>query len=66
MFTLNLKLTGLTCDACVKLIRKRLSRIADIADVHLDLTGSLSIEAARNISKSEIEAVLAGMPYSIA
>ena len=58
-------LTGLTCDACLKLVRKRLSKIADIQTIQIDLAGTLSIEAPREISKAEIETALADTPYSI-
>lgn len=60
------KLNGLTCEACVKLVTKRLGRIADIQKILIDLTGTLSIDSARDVSKAEIEAALAGTPYIVA
>ena len=65
MSNLQFNLTGLTCDACLKLVRKRLGKIADIQEIQVDLTGAVSIAATRDISKAEVEAALAGTPYSL-
>ena len=65
MHNSQFKLTGLTCDACLRLVRKRLGKIADIQGIQVDLTGAVSIEAGRDVSRSEIETALAGTPYSL-
>ena len=65
MHNSQFKLTGLTCDACLRLVRKRLGKIADIQEIQVDLTGAVSIEAGRDVSRSEIETALAGTPYSL-
>ena len=60
------KLSGLTCEACVKLASMRLKRLAGVESVTIKLTtGETEIIANHEISGKEAELVLAGSGYSI-
>lgn len=58
-------ITGTHCQACKKLIEKRISTITDVSSVDVDFeTGKTVIYTNRNIEKVEIKKVLEGMPYA--
>jgi copper chaperone CopZ len=61
----TIKLTGLTCGACQKLITKRIMKIEGVNQVRVELNGKTEIEAERNIEKSEIQKVLEGTQYKV-
>ncbi|NTU98596.1 heavy-metal-associated domain-containing protein [Candidatus Falkowbacteria bacterium] len=62
----KLKLAGLTCEACVKLVTKRLKSIAGVENVSINLsTGQTEITAFRPINPEEVTASLTNSPYSI-
>jgi len=64
--TTKFKLSGLTCEACVKLATMRLKRLTGVKDVIIKLaTGETEIIADHKISAKEAELVLAGSEYSI-
>jgi copper chaperone CopZ len=63
--TQKIKLTGLTCVACQKLISKRISKIDGVENVDVALDGETNINAARAISNEEIMNVLEGTKYQI-
>lgn len=61
----TIKLSGLTCRACQKLITKRILKISGVKNVEVELNGKTQIEADRNISQEEITQVLKGTEYKI-
>lgn len=61
----KLQISGVTCGACQKVIGKRVSRIPDVSEVKVDLSGATEIVAIRNISISEISKVLEDTHYKI-
>lgn len=61
----TIKISGLTCGACQKLITKRIMKIEGIKDVRVELNGKTEIDAERNISREEIMKVLEGTEYKI-
>ncbi|OGZ41735.1 MAG: hypothetical protein A3B04_02600 [Candidatus Portnoybacteria bacterium RIFCSPLOWO2_02_FULL_39_11] len=64
--TTKFKLSGLTCEACVKLATMRLKRLTGVKDVIIKLaTGETEIIADHEISDKEAELVLAGSEYTI-
>lgn len=65
MKTTIVKLSGLTCTACTKLIAKRIKTIADVEDVNVELPGKATIQAGRDIIVDEIQKVLEGTQYQI-
>ena len=59
----NIKLSGLTCPACQKLVSKRIKSIEGVAEVNVGLSGKTDITAERSISEEEVEKVLEGTGY---
>lgn len=65
MKTTTLKLTGLTCTACTKLITKRIKTISDVDDVTVELPGTATIKAERDVPEEEVKKVLEGTHYGV-
>jgi len=63
--TQKVKISGLTCVACQKLITKRLKAIKGVQDVTVLLSGETEIIAGKNISNGEITKALEGTKYLI-
>lgn len=63
--TQKITLTGLTCEACQKLLSKRIGRIDGVESVNVQLNGKTEIVAKRNITESEINNVLEGTKYTL-
>lgn len=61
----QLQLTGLTCSACQKLITKRISKIADVETISVELSGETVIKAPRKIDPEEVNTVLEGTQYKV-
>lgn len=65
--TTKIKLNGLTCCACQKIVEKRLKNINGVEKIGVDLnSGNVQIVADRIIDKFEILKVLEGTEYKIA
>ena len=66
MITTNLQIRGMTCNACEKLVTRRLVSIGGIESVKVDVqNGDVSISASRSIDYQEIEKVLTGTHYQV-
>ena len=65
MFDYQYKLGGLTCEACIKLVKMDLGGIKGITNIDLNLDGSLEIKADREIDKDEIVTALKDTEYKI-
>lgn len=65
MVTTNIKLSGVTCAACQKIITKRISTIVGVKEVKAELTGKTFITSEKEISVSEINTALVGTPYKV-
>jgi copper chaperone CopZ len=64
--TKTIKLSGLTCPACKKLIEKRIATISGVRSVEVVLnSGDTTIQADRDIQLSKIKEVLKNTPYQI-
>lgn len=64
--TTSFQLSGLTCPACEKLIKKRVKQIAGVAEAVVDLkTGKTDIVADHTINAEELSVVLNNTPYKI-
>jgi copper chaperone CopZ len=60
----NFKLTGLSCEACVKLSAKRIERLAGVSGVAIDRdTGQTEVTAERPINLKEVNEALSGTDY---
>lgn len=65
MYTLNVKLAGLTCDACAKLLKRRIEKIEGVKEANIQLSGESTIVSERMVSKNEIKDVLIGSDYEV-
>ncbi|MFA6973312.1 MAG: heavy metal-associated domain-containing protein [Parcubacteria group bacterium] len=66
MKTTKLRLRGLTCDACVKLSRMKIGKIAGVKDILFSsVDDKVDIIADREIAASEIKEALAGTDYKV-
>ena len=62
----NFKVNGMTCDACVKLIHKRLSKTIEANTITIDKSsGIVSITGPKIIAAAAVKAALAATPYSL-
>ncbi|OGD71751.1 hypothetical protein A3A84_03155 [Candidatus Collierbacteria bacterium RIFCSPLOWO2_01_FULL_50_23] len=62
----TIKLSGLTCPACKKLIEKRVAAISGVNVIEVDVvSGEATIDSDRDIQLSEIKEVLKGTPYQV-
>lgn len=59
------KILGITCDACIKLIKRRVGSIGEVTEVDVNQTGTTSIKASRSLTKEEIRYVLKGTHYQL-
>lgn len=62
----TIKLSGLTCGACQKLIGKRIKSIDGVEDVIVDESGETQMIADRLITVAEVKKILENTPYSVA
>jgi copper chaperone CopZ len=61
---INFKLTGLDCEACVKLSAKVIGRLSGVSEVAIDrASGQAVITADRPISLADINQALIGTDY---
>lgn len=65
MYTLNLKISGIHCDACIKLITKRINSIVGVEKATVELSGQTSISSSRLITKEIVLRALSGMDYKV-
>jgi copper chaperone CopZ len=64
--TQTFQLAGLTCESCTKLTSKRISKIADVEAVTVDLaTQRANVTASRPVAAYEVAAVLADTHYKV-
>lgn len=62
----NLKISGMSCEACQKLVEKRLMKIPGVNRVAIELKSGLAeILANRRIDSREIMEALKGTEYKI-
>jgi copper chaperone CopZ len=66
MITQNIQLTGLTCEACVKMVQKRLRRLPQVQDVVVTVSGQAMIVADQEFTPDAIRQALADTPYQLA
>lgn len=60
------KINGLTCDACVKLVSKKLAKIKGVSELSIDKrSGTLEINSEKIIEAREINNYLKDTDYKI-
>lgn len=65
-FEKTIKISGITCDACVRLIQKRVGAVKGVSEVVVNKdTGETKIFSSKEITKDDIEYVLADTDYQI-
>lgn len=65
-YILNLKISGITCEACIKLIKKKVGKIIGVEDVVIkDNNGETLIVSENQLKISDIEIALKGLPYIV-
>ena len=65
MFTLNLNLSGLKCNACVKLVKSAIGKVAGIKSVEVNLSGETCIISERLVTEDEIKLALSETDFEI-
>ncbi len=65
MFSLNINLSGLKCNACVKLVKSKIGKIDGIKSVEVNLTGETCIISERLVTRDEIKHALSGTDFGI-
>lgn len=61
----KVKLSGLTCAACQKVIERRLKKIPGVQEATVQLSGLTEINAGRTIGEEEITKVLEDTQFNI-
>ena len=65
-YILNLKISGITCDACIKLIKKKVGKVIGVKDVVIkENNGETMIVSENELKTSDIVSVLQGLPYKV-
>jgi copper chaperone CopZ len=65
MKSYQFSLQGLTCEACVKLVKKRLEKISGVTEVEVDLQGNLTIKSERDLEKANLMIALKDTDYKV-
>jgi copper chaperone CopZ len=60
------QLKDLTCEACVKIAKRKIEKIGGVMEVSLNLEGKLDINSDREIVKGDIEQALENTKYKVA
>ncbi|KKS47005.1 hypothetical protein A3J20_05675 [Candidatus Gottesmanbacteria bacterium RIFCSPLOWO2_02_FULL_42_29] len=63
--TLKFTVSGITCDACLKLIKRRVNAIEGVMDINLDSEGVATLTARREIDIMEITKALDDTDYRV-
>jgi len=58
-------ISGMTCDACIKLVIRRFMKISGVISTRVTLDGAAHVEASRVIGKEELIHSLEGLPYKV-
>lgn len=61
----NVSISGIHCDACLKLITRRVSTIPGVLDITVKKSGQTAINSDRNITQAKIQKALHGTDYKI-
>lgn len=66
MNTINFKLKGLTCEACIKLSTSRIKKISGVQDVKIDLnSGDAEVTSVDDLDLDIIKQSLVGTNYNV-
>lgn len=59
------QISGLTCESCVKLIKRKLGKLPGVQEVKMDMAGALEIVSDQPISNDMVSAALEGTQYQV-
>lgn len=63
---LNLKISGITCDACIKIIKRKVGKLDGVSDVAVkDNDGETTVTSIKKLNISDITSALSGLPYQV-
>lgn len=62
---IKVQISGITCEACVRLITKRLSVLDGVVDVKADISGLTKIYTRKAIDISKMQNVLKDTDYKV-
>lgn len=65
MYKTNFKISNINCEACTKLINRRIASINDVSGVSINLNGIGNIISNRKIERTEVENILKDTDYKI-
>lgn len=65
-YNLNVKISGITCEACIKLIKRKVGKLDGVSDVDIkDNNGETTITSIKKLNISDITSALSGLPYQV-
>lgn len=65
-YNLNIKISGITCEACIKLIKKKVGKLEGVSGVEISgNSGETTITSIKKLSISDITSALSGLPYQV-
>ena len=65
-YNLNVKISGITCEACIRLIKKKVGKLDGVTDVVIkDNSGETTVVSVKKLNVSDIITVLSGLPYQV-
>lgn len=65
MAKLNLMLSGLTCEACAKLVQKRIAKIDGVTNSVVSKDGSAEITSEKAITREDVKNALSDTDYGV-
>ncbi|MEI7451585.1 MAG: heavy metal-associated domain-containing protein [Candidatus Falkowbacteria bacterium] len=66
MNNLNIKVAGMTCEACAKIVSRRFSKVPGVTDIKIDLaSGDALVSGDANLSVAALSESLLGTEFSI-
>lgn len=64
--TQNIQINGMSCEACIKLIKRKFGRLPGVHEVIInDTNGKVKLSADKNFSKEELQTALNGTDYKV-
>ena len=62
---MKVKITGINCEACTKIIKKRLLTVPGVVDVQINLDGNADITTNSKVTLLQLQEVLHDTEYRI-
>lgn len=65
-YNLNLKISGITCEACIRVIKKKIGKLDGVLDVFIkDNNGGTTVVSNQQVTTYDIVRALQGLPYEV-